>query len=139
MLKKLYLEKIKLLEYKEKELKMYDMTINKLKKEVEILQETNDVNYSKVNEKEMELFEKELSLKERERNLRQLEERLSKIDNIQMIRESNVVNKENKLLDLQLSININSVNEDKINKNGFTENDNSDELVIESYQPTKKN
>lgn len=84
----IYKERLNLLSFKERQLKIYESSLKSMKKEIDIMHIDFESKQNEVNEKEIALLKKELQLREKERDLKQLEEKLSQIDNIQLTRES---------------------------------------------------
>lgn len=84
----MYKQRLNLLSYKERQLKVYENSLNGMKMQLEILQTDMENKQNLLNEKEIVLLKKELQLKEKESDLKQLEEKLSQIDNIQLIRNN---------------------------------------------------
>lgn len=85
----LYKERLNLLSYKERQLKVYESSLKGLKSEIDLIQVDLENKQNALNEKEIALLKKELQLKEKERDLNQLEEKLAQIDNVQLIRTTN--------------------------------------------------
>lgn len=84
----IYKERLSLLSYKEKQLKIYENSLKTIKAEIDLMHEAVGKQQSAVNEKEINLLKKEFQLKEKERDLSQLEEKLAQVDNMQLIREA---------------------------------------------------
>lgn len=84
----MYKQRLDLLSYKERQLKVYENSLIGMKMQLEFLQTDMENKQNQLNEREIVLLKKELMLKEKENDLKQLEEKLSQIDNIQMIRNN---------------------------------------------------
>lgn len=131
----LYKQRLNLLSYKERQLKVYENSLNGMKMQLELLQIDMENKQNQINEKEIVLLKKELSLKEKENDLKQLEEKLSQIDNIQLMRNTSKMSLPSSIMIDNKNVQSNYVIEKKVRRkvknsvNAVSIKENSQETI----------